>query len=102
MKESLLTRPELKGSKRQVDDYIIFTSQFAAEEFQDAYEILEDHPPEHMDSRKDIAQLVSIENLKRIVRHLEDFYSELFSNLPGKEEVLDNYTFFVTLGSLNE
>jgi hypothetical protein len=29
MKESLLKRPELKGSKRQVDDYIILTSQLA-------------------------------------------------------------------------
>ncbi len=102
MKESLLTRPELKGSKRQVDDYIILTSQIAADEFEDAYEILEDHPPENMDSIKDIAQLISIENLKRIVRQLENFYSELFSNRPGREEVFDNYTFFVTLGSQNE
>ena len=102
MKESLLTRPELKGSKRQVDDYIILTSQIAADEFEDAYEILEDHPPENMDSIKDIAQLISIENLNRIVRQLENFYSELFSNRPGREEVFDNYTFFVTLGSQNE
>lgn len=55
MKESLLTRPELKGSKRQVDDYIILTSQLAADEFEDAYEILEDQHPEHRDSLKDIA-----------------------------------------------
>jgi nucleoside-diphosphate-sugar epimerase len=102
MKDSLLTRPELKGSKRQVDDYIILTSQLAADEFEDAYEILEDQPPEHMDSIKDVAQLISIENLKRIVRQLEDFYSELLSNRPVREEVSDNYTFFVTLDSQNE
>ena len=102
MKNSLLTRPELKGSKRQVDDYIILTSQLAADEFEDAYEILEDQPPEHKDSMKDIAQLISIENLKRIVRQLEDFYSELLSNRPGREEVFDNHTFFVTLDSQNE
>jgi nucleoside-diphosphate-sugar epimerase len=102
MKESLLTRPELKGSNRQVDDYIILTSQLAADEFEDAYEILEDQPPEHMDSIKDIAQLIGIENLKRIVRQLEDFYSDSLSNRPGREEAFDNYTFFVTLDSQNE
>ena len=102
MKDSLLKRPELKGSKRQVDDYIILTSQLAADEFEDAYELLEDQPPEHMDSIKDIAQLISIENLKRIVRQLEDFYSELFTTRSGREEVFDNYTFFVTLDSQSE
>jgi hypothetical protein len=102
MKDSLLTRPELKGSKRQVDDYIILTSQLAADEFEDAYEILEDRPPEHMDSIKDVTQLISIENLKRIVRQLEDFYSELLSNRPCGEEVFDNCTFFVTLDRQNE
>jgi nucleoside-diphosphate-sugar epimerase len=102
MKDSLLKRPELKGSKRQVDDYIILTSQLAADEFEDAYELLEDQPPEHMDSIKDIAQLISIENLKRIVRQLEDFYSELFTTRSGREEVFDNHTFFVTLDSQSE
>jgi nucleoside-diphosphate-sugar epimerase len=102
MKDSLLTRPELKGSKRQVDDYIILTSQLAADEFEDAYEILEDQPPEHMDSIKDVTQFISIENIKRIVRQLEDFYSELLSNRHGREEVFDNCTFFVTLDSQNE
>jgi len=102
MKEFLLTRPELKGSKRQVDDYIILTSQFASDEFEDAYEILEDQPPEHMDSIKDFAQLISIENLKRIVRQLEDFYSDSLSNRPGREEAFDNFTYFVTLDSQRE
>jgi len=85
-----------------VDDYIILTSQLAADEFEDAYEILEDQPPEHMDSIKDVTQLISIENLKRIVRQLEDFYSELLSNRPCGEEVFDNCTFFVTLDRQNE
>jgi nucleoside-diphosphate-sugar epimerase len=102
MKDSLLTRPEMKDSKRQVDDYIILTSQLAADEFEDAYENLADQPPEHKDSIKDIAQLISIENLKRIVRQLEDFYSELLSNRSGREEGLDNCTFFVTLDNQNE
>jgi nucleoside-diphosphate-sugar epimerase/glycine cleavage system H lipoate-binding protein len=46
MKESLLKRPELKDSKQRVDDYIILTSQLAADEFEDAYEILEDRHSE--------------------------------------------------------
>jgi len=46
--------------------------------------------------------LISIENLKRIVRQLEDFYSELFTTRSGREEVFDNYTFFVTLDHQNE
>ena len=102
MKESLLTRPELKGSKRKVDDYIILTSQLAADEFEDAYEILEDQPPEHMDSIKDIAQLISIENLKRIVRQLEDFYSDSLSSRLKGEGTFDNHTFFISLNNQNK
>lgn len=102
MKESLLLRPKLKGSIRQVDDYIILTSQLAADEFEDAYEILEYQPSENMESIKDIAQVISIENLKRIVRHLEDVYSDTMSNRPYREEAFDNHTFFVTLDSQNE
>jgi nucleoside-diphosphate-sugar epimerase len=99
MKESLLARPELKGSSRQVDDYIILTSQLAADEFEDAYEILETQPPEHMESIRDVAQLISIENLNRIVRQLEDFYSDTLANISIREEAFDDHTFFVTLDS---
>jgi hypothetical protein len=93
MKESLLARPALKGSNRQVDDYIILTSQLAADEFEDAYEILEDQPPEHLEPIKEVAHLISIENLKRIVRYLEDFYSNSLSNRSVMEEAFDDYTF---------
>lgn len=102
MKESLLTRSELKDSKRQVDDYIILTSQLAADEFEDAYEILEDQPPEHMESIKEIAQLISIENLKRIVRQLEDFYGNSLPSRIDREKGLYNYTYLATLDSQYE
>lgn len=102
MKESLLTRPELKDSKRQVDGYIILTSQLAIDEFEDTYEILEDQPREHIDSIKDIVQLNSVENIKRLVFHLEDFYSDSLPNHPGTDESFDNYTFVVTLDRQNE
>ena len=95
MKESLLLRPKLKGSIRQVDDYIILTSQLAADGFEDAYEILEYQPPENMGSINDIVHVIRIENLKRIVRHLEDVYSDTMSNRPDREEAFDNHTFFL-------
>jgi nucleoside-diphosphate-sugar epimerase len=96
MREYLLSRPELKHSKRQVDDYVILTSQLTADEFEDAYEILEDQSPGQQPPAK-IAQLTSIENLKRILQRLEDVYSDALSNQLKREDAFDNYTFFVTL-----
>jgi hypothetical protein len=101
MRESLLTRPELKDSKRQVDDYIILTSQLAADEFEDAYEILESQPPEQLPSTK-VAQLTSIENLKRIVRQLEDVYSDVLSNRLRREDTFNNHSFLIKLTTQNE
>ncbi len=96
MKEYLLSRPELKNSKRQVEDYVILTSQLTADEFEDAYEIFEEQSPEQQPPAN-VAQLTSIENLKRILRRLEDVYSDAFSNQLKKEAAFDDYTFFVTL-----
>jgi hypothetical protein len=67
----LLERPELKGSKQRVDDYIILTSQLAADEFEDTYEMLEVRLPESVTSIEDNESLTSTENLKRIIRGLE-------------------------------
>jgi hypothetical protein len=101
MRESLLTRPELKDSKRQVDDYIILTSQLAADEFEDAYERLENQPSEQLPSTK-VAQLTSIENLKRIVRQLEDVYSDSLSNRLRREDTFNNYSFLIKLSTQDE
>ena len=101
MRESLLTRPELKDSKRQVDDYIILTSQLAADEFEDAYEILENQPPEELPSTK-VAQLTSIENLKRIVQQLEDVYSDSLSNQLRREDTFNNHSFLIKLSTQDE
>jgi nucleoside-diphosphate-sugar epimerase len=101
MREALLKRPELKDSKRQVDDYIILTSQLAADEFEDAYEILENQPPEQLPSAK-VAQLTSIENFKRIVRQLEDVYSDALSNRLRREDTFNNYSFFIKLSTQDE
>ena len=96
MKEYLLTCAELKNSKRQVEDYVILTSQLTADEFEDAYEILEEQSPEQQPPAN-VAQLTSIENLKRILRRLEDVYSDAFSTQLKKEARFDDYTFLVTL-----
>ncbi len=96
MKEYLLSCPELKNSKRQVEDYVILTSQLTADEFEDAYEVLEEQSPNHQPPAN-VAQLTSIENLKRILRRLEDVYSDAFSNQLKKGDTFDDYTFFVTL-----
>ena len=96
MKEYLLSCAELKNSKRQVEDYVILTSQLTADEFEDAYEILEEQSPDQQPPAN-VAQLTSIENLKRILRRLEDVYSDAFSTQLKKEARFDDYTFFVTL-----
>lgn len=96
MKEHLLSCPELKNSKRQVEDYVILTSQLTADEFEDAYEVLEEQSPDQQPPAN-VAQLTGIENIKRILRRLEDVYSDAFSNQLKKEDAFDDYTFFVTL-----
>jgi nucleoside-diphosphate-sugar epimerase len=101
MREFLLSRQELKDSKRQVEDYVILTSQLIADEFEDAYEILEDQSPELLPPAK-VAQLTSIENLRRILQRLEDVYGDSLSNRLKRADTFDNYTFFITLNSQNE
>jgi nucleoside-diphosphate-sugar epimerase len=87
MEAFLLKRPELKDSKQRVDDYIILTSQFAADEFEDAYEILESQPTDQRASKNEIASLTSFENIKLIVAQLEDIGANLFS-FHAKGEVM--------------
>ncbi len=97
MKESLLTRPELRGSKQRVDDYIILTSQLAADEFEDTFEILEDHPAEQVDAMKDFEQLTSIENLKKIVRQLENGFRHSMSDRSGTDVIFKEYGVLIKL-----
>ncbi len=101
MRASLLAIPELKNSKRQVHDYIILTSQLAADEFEDAYEFLEDQTPESLPSAE-VIQLTSIKSLRRIVRQLENNYSDSLPNLLKGESTFDNSTFFISLNNQNK
>ncbi len=80
MEESLVERPELKGSKQRLDNYIILTSQLAADEFEDTYEILETYPPEQVAAIETVESLASSDELKRIVLQLEDICSDSLSH----------------------
>ncbi len=92
MKEYLLSCPELKNSKRQVHDYVILTSQLTADEFEDAYEILETQSLDHQPPAN-VAQLTRTENLKRILRRLEDVCSDAFSDQLKKQGAFDEDIF---------
>ncbi len=102
MKESLLTRPELKGSKQKVDDYIILTSQLAADEFEDIFEILEGRPPDQLALIKDIEQLTSIENLKKIVRQLENGFNHSMSDRSNIDVIFKDYGVLIKLTNQGE
>ncbi len=80
MEEPLLERPELKGSKQRVDDYIMLTAQLAIDEFEDTYEILETYPPEQMAAIDTIKAVSNSHDLKRIVLQLEDICSDSMSH----------------------
>jgi nucleoside-diphosphate-sugar epimerase len=80
MEESLLERPEWKNSKQRLDNYIILTSQFAADEFEETYETLKTYPPEQVGAIETVDSLVNSDDLKRIVLQLEDICSDSLSH----------------------
>jgi nucleoside-diphosphate-sugar epimerase len=98
----LLKRPELKDSKQRVDDYIVLTSQFAADEFEDAFEILEAQSKDQTVSVKKIESLTSSENIKLIVAQLEDIGADLFSFQSSGEVTFKKYGAMIKLNSPKE
>jgi nucleoside-diphosphate-sugar epimerase len=102
MEAFLLKRPELKDSKQRVDDYIALTAQFAADEFEDAYEILESQPKEQTASVKAMESLTSFDNIKLIVAQLEDIGANMFSFQPKGEVLLKKYGALIKLNTPNE
>jgi nucleoside-diphosphate-sugar epimerase len=102
MEAFLLKRPELKDSKQRVDDYIVLTSQFAADEFEDAYEMLESQPKVQADSIKPMKLLTSSENIKLIVAQLEDIGATLFSSRPKGEVVFKKYGALIKIDASKE
>ena len=104
MKESLLAKHELKDWGQRVDDYIILTSQLATDEFEDTYEMLESQAPEQVALIKDIdvEPLTSSENLKQIVRLLEDIHSDPLTKRPSADVTFKNYGVLIKLKTPNE
>ena len=104
MKESLLAKHKLKDWGQRVDDYIILTSQLAADEFEDTYEMLESQAPEQIASIKDIdvEPLTRSENLKQIVRLLEDMHGNPFAKRPSADVTFINYGVLIKLKTPNE
>lgn len=97
MKESLYTRPELKGAKHRIDDYIILTSQFVADEFEDAYEMIGNQLAQQAAAVEAVAAPTSIENLKQIVRHLEDIFDDPSSSRPTGALTFKDYGVLIRL-----
>jgi nucleoside-diphosphate-sugar epimerase len=102
MEAFLLKRPELKDSKQRVDDYIFLTSQFAGDEIEDAYEVLESQPKDQTASIKTMESLTSSENIKLIVEKLEDIGANMFSFQPKGEVLFKKYGALIKLNTPNE
>jgi len=73
MKESLITRPELKDSKQRVDDYIILTSQLAADEFEDTMSAAAFAEAGEFDVAKEILDRNKKKELKDSKQRVDDY-----------------------------
>ena len=104
MKEYLFAKQELKDWGQRLDDHIILTSQLAADEFEDAYEMLESQAPEQIASGKDIVvePLARSENLKQIVRPLEDMHGNPLVQRPSADVTFKNYGVLIKLKTPND
>ncbi len=102
MKESLLDRQELKGAKQRLDDYIILTAQFAADELEDNYEIFESQASRDELSIQKAASLVNIENIRQIIAGLDDIGPKASSDRLSGEITFKNYGVLLTLTGSEE
>lgn len=102
MKESLYTRPELKNAKHRIDDYIILTSQFVADEFEDAYEMIGAQRLEQAPPIEAVDAPTSIENLKHMVRHLEDIFDDTSASRPTGSLTFKDYGVLIRLTTPDE
>ncbi len=73
---ALLSRPEMKDMEKTVYDYIYLTMQLTIDEVEDTYEILESHPPEKVPEVASVDDLGNSDDIKRIVRAMEDLCSD--------------------------
>jgi len=106
MEAFLLKRPELKGFKQRVGDYIILTAQYAADELEDVYEVLKEilkiPPPLQVASIKENEKLTNSKNIKLMVEQLEDIGANLLSYRPNGEVVFKKYGALIKLSPPDE
>ncbi len=106
MEAFLLKRPELKGLKKHVVDYIVLTAQYAADELEDNYDflkgILGTPLPKEIFSIKENEKLTKSKNIKLIVEQLEDIGANLLSYYPEGEIVYKKYGALIKLSSPNK
>jgi nucleoside-diphosphate-sugar epimerase len=106
MEAFLLERPELKGFKQRIEDYIVLTAQYAIDEFDDAYdilkEILEVPPPIQVASIEEDEKLTKSKNIKLIVEQLENIGANIFSYHPNGEVVFKKYGALIKLSPPND
>lgn len=97
MKDFLLARKELKDARQRVDDYIILTAQFAADELEDNYEMLKSQAPMDVPVVQKTESLVSIENIKQIITGLEDIFADSVPIRISREVSFKDYGVLLTL-----
>lgn len=75
---TLLTRAELKKMKQEIYDHVNITMQLTVDEIEDYFEFLKSQPLSSLPKVEELPLLENSEDLKRIVRQLEDtFYNTL-------------------------
>ena len=97
MKSSLLARLDLKDARQRVDDYIILTARFAADELEDNYEMLEYQVPKEALSIQKPASLDNIENIIQIIAGLENIGTDPLSTRLSREIKFKDYGVLLTL-----
>jgi len=101
MEAFLLQRSELTGFKQRVEDYIVLTAQYAADELEDNYDVLKGilgtPPPKRVITIKENEKLTKSKNIKLIVEQLEDIGTDLLSYYPEGEVIFKKYGALIKL-----
>ena len=101
METFLLQRPELTSFKQRVEDYIVLTAQYAADELEDNYDVLKGilgaPLPTQIFSIKENEKLTKSKNIKLIVEQLEDIGANLLSYYPEGEIIFKKYGVLIKL-----
>jgi len=78
--DKLLSRPEMKSLQDRIYNYITLTMQFAIDDIEDIYELMDKEPPNgsKYDANFDQESLFNSEDLQRLVRRLENICGDPF------------------------